>query len=67
MLNVYGPDDQLEIPTERYSLTFDGDLSRLTAVELLHSLDLRECDEITILQAMPCLIKTCYHCLLTLQ
>jgi hypothetical protein len=56
MLNVYGPDDQLKAPSERYSLTLDGDLPWLTAVELLHSLNFRECDEITILQTMPRLI-----------
>jgi hypothetical protein len=67
MLNVYGPDGQLEAPSKRFRLTFDGDLPWLTAVELLHSLDFRECDEVTILQTMPCLIKTCYHCLLALQ
>ena len=67
MLNVYGPDDQPKALTESYLLTFYGDLSWLTAVELLHSLDFRECDKITILQTMPCLVKTCYHSLLTLQ
>jgi len=67
MLNVYGPNGQLEAHSKRYSLTLDGDLPGLTAIQLLHSLHFRECDEITILQTMPRLIKTCYHRLLTLQ
>lgn len=56
MLNVYGPDGQLEAPSKRYSLTLDGDLPGLTAVELLHSLHFRKRDEVTIFQTMPRLI-----------
>lgn len=48
-------------------LTLDLDLSRLGIVERLHALDFGESDIVAVLEAVPCLVKSCYDALFVLQ
>lgn len=64
-LNVYGPAGQLLFGPVSKKLTFDSDFPGLATV-YVHSLDLRECNKVSILQSVPCLIQTSDHSLLTL-
>jgi len=46
-------------------LTFDGDFPGLATV-YVHALDLCECNKVSVLQSVPCLIQACDHSLLAL-